>query len=593
MTQQKAWHAALTSAFGVGVFAFWRLAHPEALSCAEELQLFLFSGNYLSARIAYPGGPATYVGEFLTQFYNPLTLGAVIAALLMVVVQRLTWKAMKGVPEELGARGGEVAYGLSFVVPALLLVLMGDESILTGHIVEVVLGLGVCCAFARYGTSDLHRVVILGIGLPVTYYLGGSAVYLVLAYAIVWRIALRKRFGAWDAMYLLAVCEIGLSIWVASHLAAYPIERLAVGIGNYRMAEVPVVVGLSMPAVGLLAALAGLRVMNVRRVSGLGILGAMLLCVVGTRLSYDEFKYRVMKYDLCLRKHDWKEAIRIGEKYGAKSPLELASINFALAMRGEMAERMFEFPQVNSEGLLPVFSREVFSTMMTGDIYFELGMVNTAQRFAFEAQEAIPNHQKSGRLTRRLAEVAIANGHYALARRYLGVLKKTFAYRSWARQMEELIADEARVNAHPLFSRLRRQRVKEDFFYSDRELDQMLGLLFNHDKTNRLAVDYLLACELLTKNLPAFVRYVPLLGQLPDGGGIRIPRAYQEALCMAWAQKHTSFDGMPWRLDAEVKQSFVDFARIHSANQNDARLGEGRIGSSYWAYFTRQLTVNK
>ncbi len=583
---KKAWHATLTSAFGVGVFAFWRLAHPEALSCAEEMQLFLFSGDYLTSHLTYPGGLAAYAGEFLTQFYNPLAAGAAIVAMLFVLVQRLTWSAMRGVPEGFGARGGEVAYGLSFVVPAYLLILIGDENILAAHIVEVILGLISCHLFAHHGSSDLRRTLVLLIGVPVLYYLGGSAAYLLLTYAIAWRMASWRRLGTWDVMYLIAACEIALSIGLASRLAAYPIDRLCWGIGNYRMAEVPAAVCASFFVVALVAVLAGIRVRKAKLASGIGIMSVLALCLVGTRFSYDEFKYRVMKYDLCLRTRDWKGAIEMGEKNVATSPLELTTINFALAMRGELAERMFEFPQVNSEGLLPVFSREVYSTMMTGDIYFELGMVNTAQRFAFEAQEAIPNHQKSGRLTRRLAEVAIADGHYDLARRYLGVLEKTFAYRSWARQMEELIKDEARVNAHPLYRRLRRQRVQDDFFYSDRELDQMLGLLFQHDKTNRLAVDYLLACELLTRNLPAFVRYVPLLGQLPDGGGVRIPRAYQEALCMAWAQQHTSFDGMPWPIDAKVKQSFVDFARMHSANPKDARLREGYLGSSFWTHFT-------
>lgn len=69
--------------------------------------------------------------------------------------------------------------------------------------------------------------------------------------------------------------------------------------------------------------------------------------------------------------------------------------------------------------------------MMTSDIYYELGMLNTARRFAFEAQESIPNSQKSGRLTKRLAEVAIIDGQYELARRYLHLLKQTFAYSKW------------------------------------------------------------------------------------------------------------------------------------------------------------------
>lgn len=587
-TSKKGWHAVVTIALGVAVFSFWRFAHPEALSCAEELQLFLFSKGFLAERLAYPGGPSVYVGEFLTQFFNPLTLGAALMAALFMGIQILTWVVMRNGLGGKDGRGAGLVYSLSAVPPVILLILMGDENLLLTYAVEIIIGLGAC---AIYGAARKRRwadTAVLLIGLPVLFYLAGPASYMLLTYALTRRVASRKPMETSDILYAVAVIETVLAVVIGYRLSAFPLDRVALGIGIYRMAAAPMMPTVMIALLGLIVAVAGGRGANIKHGEIVAIAAVVIAGIIGTHLSYDEFKYRVMKYDMCLRMRDWKRAIKMAEESEAKSPLELATINFALAMRGELADRMFEFKQVNSEGLLPVFSREVFTTMMTGDIYFELGMVNTAQRFAFEAQESIPNQQKSGRLTRRLAEVAIVDGKYELAKRYLGVLEKTFAYRTWAKETRKLIADEAKINSHPLYGKLRRQRVKEDFFYSDRELDQMLGLLFNHDKTNRLAVEYLLACELLTRDLPAFVRYVPLLGQLPDGGEVRIPRAYQEALCMAWAQKHTSFDGMPWRIDPQVKSSFVDFARIHSANNKDPRLSEGWLGSSYWTYFVNQ-----
>ncbi len=586
--KDRGWHAAVTLAIGVSVFFFWRYAHPEALSCAEELQLFLFSKEYFVERLAYPGGLSVYIGEFLTQFFNPLTLGAVLMAAVFMGIQMLTWAVMRTGAGSKDCKSAGLVYGLSTVPPAILLILMGDENILLTYAVEIIIGLGAC---ALYGVARRRKgagAPALLIGLPVVFYMAGPAAYMLLTYALALRILSWRTVETADLMFAAAIIEVILAVIIGYRLSAFPMDRMALGVGIYRMAAAPVMPTVMIALLGFIAAVAGWRGANIKNGEIAAIVAVVIVCVVGTRMSYDEFKYRVMKYDMCLRTRDWKQALKIAEGSEAQSPLELATINLALAMRGELADRMFEFKQVNSEGLLPVFGREVFTTMMTGDIYFELGMVNTAQRFAFEAQESIPNQQKSGRLTRRLAEVAIVDGKYELAKRYIGVLEKTFAYRQWAKETRVLIADETKVNNHPLYGKLRRQRVTEDFFYSDRELDQMLGLLFNHDKTNRLAVEYLLACELLTRDLQAFVRYVPLLGQLPDGGGMRIPRAYQEALCMTWAQKHTSFEGMPWPIDPSVKSSFVDFAHIHSANNKDPRLSEGRLGSSYWTYFVSQ-----
>ena len=84
----------LTLVFGICVFIFWRMHYPFALTFQEQLQLFLFDDDYFLERIAEPGGLARYVAEFLVQFYNSVTMGAVIIAILMMLVQRLTWRLM-------------------------------------------------------------------------------------------------------------------------------------------------------------------------------------------------------------------------------------------------------------------------------------------------------------------------------------------------------------------------------------------------------------------------------------------------------------------------------------------------------------------
>ena len=49
--------ASLTAGFAASVFCFWRFAHPESLSLAEEMQMFLFNGSYAAERIMHVGGP--------------------------------------------------------------------------------------------------------------------------------------------------------------------------------------------------------------------------------------------------------------------------------------------------------------------------------------------------------------------------------------------------------------------------------------------------------------------------------------------------------------------------------------------------------
>ena len=85
----------LTILFGLVVFLFWKFRYPFALTYQEQFQMFLFDSDYFAERMAEPGGLARYVAEFLVQFYNSPTLGALILTVLMMLVQRLTWRLMR------------------------------------------------------------------------------------------------------------------------------------------------------------------------------------------------------------------------------------------------------------------------------------------------------------------------------------------------------------------------------------------------------------------------------------------------------------------------------------------------------------------
>lgn len=87
-------------------------------------------------------------------------------------------------------------------------------------------------------------------------------------------------------------------------------------------------------------------------------------------------------------------------------------------------------------------------------------MVNDAERYMFEAQEAIPNYRKSARLTRRIIERDIINGNYKVAAKLLRRLQKTLFYSNWANQTMALLGNEKAINRHPIYGKLRKYREK-------------------------------------------------------------------------------------------------------------------------------------
>jgi len=100
------------------------------------------------------------------------------------------------------------------------------------------------------------------------------------------------------------------------------------------------------------------------------------------------------------------------------------------------------------------------------DIYMQMGLINMAQRAAFEAMESIPNHNKSGRALRRLTETAVATGQAEVAQKYLAILGETITLRKWAKGMRPLAINAESATQSPFYKKLRGIYSKsEDFFF--------------------------------------------------------------------------------------------------------------------------------
>ena len=289
-------------------------------------------------------------------------------------------------------------------------------------------------------------------------------------------------------------------------------------------------------------------------------------------------KYELIEYDYLVRIGDWNAIIAKAEKQMPDLPMSVSATNLALGMTNQLGERAFEFYQRGTVGLLPKSERNFATMQLTGEIYFNLGLVNTAQRFAFEAMEAIPNYNKSARVMKRLAETNLINGQYQVAEKYLRLLEKTVFYRLWAQRMIQMLGDEKAINEHPLYGTLRQYRLKEDLLFSDRELDKICGQLFMHNQQNQMAAQYLLMIPLLDRDIPRFMQYVQAVQNRIQYN----PRHCQEAIAFAFMQQNQQPpQGVVNQL---ILQQMNDFARVYSQDKNSPELAKFR--NTVWYYLT-------
>ena len=559
MNREKYIPGLLTLAFGVVVFLFWSIRYPYVLAYQEQLQLFLFDGDYFCEHISEPGGLARYVAEFLVQFYNAAAIGALIIALLFMLVQRLTWRLMRV----------KSHYLLSFLPALMLWYAMGDENVMLTYVVALVMALSVALAWTRWcaGIALWKKLIVALVAIPVLYWLIGPMVLLVALVMMPWLVAMPAVVYALTLMLLSAQ-------WLP-----FPMTRVMLGVSYYRVPATLPYMLMAIPVVTLLLTWFAKCLPQPRKwVRYAEALVFPILILVPQTYGFDKKKYDLIEYDYLVRVGDWNAIIKKAEKQMPDLPMSVSATNLALAKTNQLGDRAFDFFQRGTEGLLPRFERNFATAQLTGEIYFNLGLVNTAQRFAFEAMEAIPNYNKSARVVKRLAETNLINGQYEVARKYLKILEKTVFYRPWAQRMMAMLGDENAINRHPLYGMLRQYRLHDDFLFSERELDKICGQLFIHNQQNQMAAQYLLMMPLLDGDVSRFMNYV----QYVQNRIAYNPRHCQEAIAFAFfQQRQNPPQGLVSPL---ILQQMNDFSRMYSQDKNSPELS--RYKNTVWYYLT-------
>jgi len=445
-----------TLLFGVAVLLFFGLAYPHHLHYQEQYQLFLFDSNYVCEIIKHTGGVADLLGRFCTQFFLYAWVGALIIALLLSTVQLLTRQLI-------APSNSPSLYGLSFVPSFLLWILLLDENALLGGIWAVLLTLFVVWGIVKL-TKGRIRIILFIVAIPILYILVGPVCFPI------------------------------------------PIDSLWTGVHYYRYPTVfPWLLWGAAFSIWVLAGIAILIRRFPKHFSHLTPLTSLLLTalvagIMGTLVwKNTNFKAeKVMQYDFMACHQQWNRILDAVNQEKPNNQIGVTVQNLALAMHGTLLDQMFNYKQNGIAGLLPDVKEDATSPLPTAEAFYQLGMINVAQRTVFEAQEAIMDFQKSGRCYKRLAQTNLINGSYEVARKYLMALQKTLFYRKWANETLALLENEKAIANHPEYGRLRQMAYKEDFYFSDHVTPEMLESLYFSNTDNGMAYQYLIAYYLLT-----------------------------------------------------------------------------------------------
>lgn len=565
------------------LFAFLQMCFEYHFYYIEQSQLFLFSEAYIRNKLLLPGGFSMLVAEFLVQFFIRPYVGALVTAVLLTGVGVCTAGIVKRIAPVSGLF-------ILYVLPMLALLFMHfDFNYRVQGTVCYLMMMALLCGYMRI-RNDLFRLVAGCVLVPVLFWLAGSITVLFAGMVCLFE-GLRKT-PKWY-ISLIGVAEVlllGVGTVYFSLMGEY---RWVFGLDLYyhytlHPKEIIYYSWICLPLVFLIA----FFVRNKNSLSGkklfAGISCIAQLAMIAAVLWWGMPKYsdaktlKLKKLDYFARTEQWDKTIE--ECKGKLTNfLYMCHLNMALANKGELSDKMFNFDQRGPQGLLVQWNKSENISCMLSDIYFTMGATASSQEMAFEGYVSAME-DGNPRMLKRLVQTNLIYGTYPVAEKYISILEKTYAYRDWAQSQRKYLYNDEVVESDPILGTRRRMLPDRNSLAMIKGLAGDLALFLEKGPANSATLQYLGAMYLLAKDLEGFkalvekyygTEFLPVL-----------PVHFQEAV-IVMSEKEPDY----WKrfnVSETIVARFTDYKKQVLANRNNSAIAgllNRSYGNTYWFYF--------
>ena len=565
------------------LFAFLQMCFEYHFYYIDQRQLFLFSEAYIRNKLLLPGGFSMLVAEFLVQFFIRPYVGALVTAVLLTGVGVCTAGIVKRIAPVSGLF-------ILYVLPMLALLFMHfDFNYRVQGTVCYLMMMALLCGYMRI-RNDLFRLVAGCVLVPVLFWLAGSIAVLFAGMVCLFE-GLRKT-PKWY-ISLIGVAEVlllGVGTVYFSLMGEY---RWVFGPDLYyhytlHPKEIIYYSWICLPLVFLVA----FFIRNKNSLSGkkwrAGISCIAQLAMIAAVLWWGMPKYsdaktlKLKKLDYFARTEQWDKTIE--ECKGKLTNfLYMCHLNMALANKGELSDKMFNFDQRGPQGLLVQWNKSENISCMLSDIYFTMGATASSQEMAFEGYVSAME-DGNPRMLKRLVQTNLIYGTYPVAEKYISILEKTYAYRDWAQSQRKYLYNDEVVESDPILGTRRRMLPDRNSLAMIKGLAGDLALFLEKGPANSAALQYLGAMYLLAKDLEGFkalvekyygTEFLPVL-----------PVHFQEAV-IVMSEKEPDY----WKrfnVSETIVARFTDYKKQVLANRNNSAIAgllNRSYGNTYWFYF--------
>jgi hypothetical protein len=562
-------------------FLYFALLNRYHILYLEQNQLFIWSLDYLKEQFSLSGGLAIYSGSFFTQFFISSWIGASIYTLNAFAVFVLSFYIFKKHYFE--------NIVVSFVPVWLLAILQSNESFAFGQALGFLLLLSYFALYLSINKTR-SRYYLFFAGWPVFYLLTGGFSMPLIVLCVLHEILFRKE----KYSYIISVFYIisGILIPYLSSLILYYIQpdklyTYPVSIEFHSIFLFALILLFAWTPLVLLTGSMSNKIKsfktrllpwNITNVVA-GFLIIVMMAFVVYKRAYNKMADLMLGVDHYVQQGEWNKVLKLSDRYPGYNTLVIYSTDLALYKSGKLLDKMFNYPQIGSQGLRLKWQRNS-NLFFGGEVFSQLSYNNESIHWAFESQVAKGPNPRS---LKKLAVGFTVNGNYDIAAKFLSLLNRTVFYRKWARSHIRYIIDPDLAEEDPEITLYRDLLARSNFFSEVNGLN-LQDLLKNHPE-NQMAYEYLLASLLLDRNIDLLVKVVP---DLKRHGFSRMPLHIEEALIFYNFFEKQKVIPEGFSFNPETINRFDDYARLYTRFRNDRKVAAYELGKkygkTYWYY---------
>lgn len=524
-------------------FYYWGMLHY-----AEQYQIFLKTKDFFIDHLLYPGGMMDYLGEFFTQFSFYQILGAFIMAVAFGLGTFLMHLFVSKIKPDYCKK-----WQILITLPML-----ATWGFLFNEIANFSFALAMIFAIAfAYGYTFVGKKWTLLLFVPIVYYLTCTGAYVFVALVLIWHFFQKKdnNFVLFAIISLFYVFVLPLISYYFTQLRFHNLYwgfHFCKNQIYHSPAEFVAIISIPLIAI-VLYYIKGIKYQ---------IIVTCAVCALALFYSYSNLRTltnQVYKLDYYTKYRQWNQILSWDTNNFPKHDISIALRNLALAKEGKLLNDMFDVEQEGYQSLIPNWCSDYITAIPIAEIMYNISNVGTALRYYFECNSAIMDYKKSARCYRRMAEIAMLNNEFGVAEKYCHILQNTIYYRQFAEFLLELMKNPTQIPLHPQYQDVVKNRYKVDAIFNRTAINTMLCIMLDYSPDNYVAFEYLIAFNLLTKDLENFVKNL----KYADHFNLNIPpKCIAQALTIVQFETKRNDIAVPETYKREF-QEFYNFIYNH------------------------------